>query len=120
MKHIQGTFFKGYATIQVNGQNIEYFYSICMHENLQLWNVKKPTEDSCTFLIRLTDLQPVQHIANELDYKFKIIEKRGVTVWLKNFLSVKPFVISLLCSVMLLFILSNVVWKVSITGVSKE
>src|SRR5699024_2571757 len=81
---------------------------------------KKQTDDSCTFSIRLKDVKTVQHIANELNYKLIMIEKRGVTVWLRKFLSIKPFVISLLCSIILLFILSNVVWKVSITGVSKE
>lgn len=120
MKHIQGSFLTGYVTIIIKGNLPERFYQLCLNHNVSVWNVKKVAKDQCQANISLQDINIVDKLLEQTDYDMKVIHQKGVPFLYQRLIKRKEIMISLLLSVLLVVFLSNIIWKVNITGVSSD
>jgi len=120
MKHIQESFFTGYVTISVMGTQPELFFQKCIEHDILVWNIQKTADNSCKGNIRLQDIQTMRKLKRETPYQIKFTYKKGLPFLVKKILRKKEIIYALLISLTVIFLLSNILWKVTITGVSKE
>lgn len=120
MNHIQGTFIAGYVTIVVKGQLPELFFQSCARAGIPVWDVKKIAADRCQGNIKLQDVKKIKQLRRGKNLKIKFIAQKGYPFIWKRLCERKPILFSLLLSIALIMFLSNIIWKVQITGVPKD
>jgi len=120
MKQTQGSYFSGYVTILIEGNTPETFFQICAEQGITVWDVKKKAPDACEGNIKLTDLQSVKKLRRQTGYRLSFVNKKGYPFLVKRLISKKPLLIALLLSILFIFVISNMVWEVKVTGVPKE
>lgn len=120
MKHTQGTLITGYVRIKIEGNAPELFFQRCVEEGIVVWNVKKTSPTTCEGNIHLSALSIIRKIRRGTGYRLTFKNKKGSPFFIKRLVSRKPLFIALLLSIVFIFIMSNVIWKVQVTGVPKE
>ncbi|MUV39600.1 putative stage IV sporulation protein [Lentibacillus sp. JNUCC-1] len=120
MRQIQATFLTGYVTIRVYGGYPERFFQKLSLNGIQIWDVKKEQEMVCTGKMRLNDVKRMRSFRRGTHYKVSFQDKKGLPIMINNILRKRALVIALVMSAALVFILSNMVWKIEINNVSKE
>lgn len=120
MKHIQESYVTGFVTITVTGEQPELFFQNCIEHGILVWDVKKITDNVCEANIRLHEIKRIKKIRQGTSYKIKFTEKKGFPFLLKRIFRHKEIIYALCLSVLLIILLSNVLWKVTISGVSQE
>lgn len=120
MKHIQTSYLTGYVTILVEGPQPELFFQACIEEGIVIWNIKKVTDQTCEGNIKNKDIKVIKKVRRKTKYKIKFINKKGYPFLYKQLIKRKEIILSILLSFMLILFLANTLWKVTITGVSKE
>ncbi|MFS0672849.1 sporulation protein YqfD [Ornithinibacillus sp. 179-J 7C1 HS] len=116
MKQIQGSFIKGYVRIVVSGNLPELFFQECTTKGITVWNIKKEGKNSCSGNVKLSDLSKVKLLRRGKNYKISFKQRRGYPFLLSRFLRKKEFVLSFIMSILLILFMSNIIWKVEVTG----
>ncbi|MEI3606849.1 sporulation protein YqfD [Pseudogracilibacillus sp. SE30717A] len=120
MKRVQGKNIVGYITVQVQGEQPEYFFQLCADQNIIVWNVKKLNNKQCLGKVYLVHLNKVKAIADQSPYTIEVINKGGYLNRLERLWNRKELVISIVLSISILFFLSNIIWKVEVNGVTED
>lgn len=120
MKITQGVFFTGYTTVKIKGKFPEFFFNRCSEQGVMLWNIKKIDEETCVANIKLEDVSKLKGIRRRTDYKVHFQKRMGLPFWFRSILKKKPVVIGFFLGCVVIFLLSNMVWRVQIDGVTPE
>ncbi|MGM8364619.1 sporulation protein YqfD [Virgibacillus sp. W0181] len=120
MKHIQGKKITGYVTILVSGKNPEQFFQLLINQGIPVWDVQKTARAKCKGKIALKHVSALKSTRRKTNYKISFIDKKGLPFILKNYMKRKEVLFAILASVLLLVFLSNIIWDVRITGVTKD
>ncbi len=120
MKHIQGSYLTGYVTLLVKGEKPELFFKACMNYGMIVWNIRKISANECQGNVKLRDIDIIKQINRTTNYKLSFIEKKGYPFIFKQFLKKKEVVFAFFISILLIVFLSNILWKITITGVPME
>lgn len=120
MKQIQGSFFTGYVTISVKGNQPELFFRTCSEKGISVWDIRKTAADRCQGNVKLRDVKAIKNIRKHTPYKIKFTRKKGLPFFLNRFIKRKELVIAMVLSIMLVLFLSNIIWEVKVTGVPKD
>lgn len=120
MKPIQGSFFAGYVRISIKGHSPEMFFQACMNQGIPVWNIKKETDGKFSGNIKLKHVQFIKNINRHHRFKIKFIQKKGIPFLFNQFLWRKELISGLIVSLILIIFLSNIIWKIEITGVPKD
>lgn len=120
MKQVQGSFIKGYVTIEVEGNLPEMFFQECANNGITVWNIRRIGEKHCRGNVQLKDLDRIKQLRREKGYKISFKQLKGSPFLFRRVLGRKEFVFSFLLSILLILFMSNILWKVEITGVPKE
>lgn len=106
----------GYLNIEVEGAFVERFINICKSKNIGLWNIKMEKGIKIYANIGIKDFKNLKGISKKTNTKIKIVQKRGIPFLIDRYKKRKIFaiVIVLICS--LLFIVSNFIWNINISG----
>ncbi|WP_042145988.1 sporulation protein YqfD [Paucisalibacillus sp. EB02] len=116
MKQIQGSFIKGYVRIVVTGDRPEMFIQESVNRGVTVWNIKREGRKSCSGNVKLSDIPEIRKIRRERNYKITFEERRGYPFLFSRFFRRKEFVFSFIMSILLILFMSNIIWKVEITG----
>lgn len=120
MKNIQNVFLTGYVTVAVRGNNLEHFFEQCANEAMVIWNIKRINPDVCEGNIKLRDVPLAKKISERLHIELEFKAKKGMPFLFRLFLRRKEILTAILFSILFIFILSNIVWSVEVSGVSTE
>ncbi len=120
MKLTQGVFFTGYTTVKVRGKFPEFFFNRCSEQGIMLWDIQKIDEHTCQANIKLEHVSLLKRIRRNTDYKISFEKRKGLPFWWSSLLKKKPLVIGFLLGCLAIFLLSNMVWRVEIEGVTPE
>lgn len=118
MKRIQGNKVVGYVVFSVNGKRIENFLQLCTQYYIPIWDVKIIDEETITCKAYMTDEKKVNKICEQLKLILTINSQQGVFPYISKMFKRKGIIFSLILSIIVLTFLSNVVWKVTFSGVS--
>ncbi|WP_068674337.1 sporulation protein YqfD [Oceanobacillus sp. Castelsardo] len=120
MRQVQGTFFTGYVTILIKGNYPELFFQECTKKGITVWNIRKIDQDVCEGNVRLKDIKHLRTIIRGTHYKLNFTNKKGYPFIFNRFIKKRPLLVAIFLSVLLALFLSNILWKVEITGVPKD
>lgn len=120
MKGIQGSFFSGYVRISIKGESPEKFFQVCNNHNIFVWNIKRESKTKCSGNIKLKDVDLVKQMNRPYRFKVKFTHKKGIPFVINKFFYKKELFTSLILSCLLIVLLSNIVWKIEVSGVPKE
>ncbi|WP_117161593.1 sporulation protein YqfD [Paraliobacillus sp. X-1268] len=120
MKQEQGTWIRGYLTIHVIGSRPELFLDLCARNEIYVWDIHKIDKQTCVANIFVKDLLKIKKIRKKTRYKIQFKKRTGLPFTWKKFKKRKALMFGIVLSVLFVFFLSNMVWKIEIDGVRPE
>lgn len=120
MKYLQGKFIFGFLTVYVRGERPELFFKELANSGIYTWQVIMQNEHLCQGNIRSFDINFVQKIAQDHGYEITLGNKRGLPYLFNRLWRRKELIVASLLSFIFLVGLSQVIWTIDISGVSKE
>ena len=108
------------VTIKIKGRHPEISFKHCAKHGIAIWNMVKEKEHICLGTIYLYDLKTVKQIAQDLDFEVIVENPKGFRPGLNRLWARKEILLTFSLCMILLFVLSNMAWKINVTGVSSE
>ncbi|PGM57088.1 sporulation protein YqfD [Bacillus sp. AFS053548] len=110
----------GMVQVKVIGLGPERFLNDCMRKGIPLRDVKKSGTNSITFTIELKDYKRIKNIPRKKEYKVYFIGRKGLPFEVRRAWKYFGFVVGVVGFLVVLFLLSNMVWRIDIKGASPE
>src|SRR5690625_2506803 len=120
MKYTEGSYLTGYVTLLVQGENPELFFKACTNYGIIVWNIKKISANECQGNIKLRDIDIIKQVNRTTNHKLSFIDKKGYPFIFRQLLKRKEVIYAFFISILLIVFLSNILWKITITGVPME
>lgn len=101
--------------MEVRGDSPERFLNMCIHHKIVIWELNV-TEDNYQFRIASRDFKQLRPLIRKTRIKIRIVHKCGLPFLLFRNRKRKLFLIGMMTCLCGLFILSQFVWHISISG----
>ena len=110
-------FVKGYVILYLTGFNIERFLYICAKRRIEIRNIEKKEKACATVTVSIDDFFKLRPIAYKTRTKVHIKKKAGLPIILKKYRKRYFMFIGCIIFTAVLFISSQFIWTVEITGI---
>ncbi|UOQ86044.1 sporulation protein YqfD [Gracilibacillus salinarum] len=110
----------GYITIEIKGQYPEHFFDMCARYDIPSWDIQKTDTTTATGKIKLSDLPKLRAVRRKSIYKIHFKDRMGLPFFLRQLVYQKPFLVSIAIALSVIFLLSNVVWRIDVVGLDEE
>ena len=107
---------KGHVVATISGRLVEPFINRCMRENIKIWDIQRVGEDRIQCSILLSDVKRLKQVLRQTDCRVHFGERVGFPFWTRRLLSRSGMLGGLLLFFAIIFILSNMVWRIQIKG----
>ncbi|WP_294465151.1 sporulation protein YqfD [uncultured Ruminococcus sp.] len=108
-------FFRGYVDFTANGKFPERFLNITSRYGINLWNAQ-PSKHSINASMYISDYRKIRLAAKKSGVKTRIKSKHGLPFFVNKYKPRIGIPIGAAAGVILIIVLSNFIWSVSITG----
>lgn len=108
-------FFRGYVDFTAGGKFPERFLNITSRYGINLWNAK-PSKHSINASMYISDYRKIRLAAKKSGVKTRIKAKHGLPFFVNKYKPRIGIPIGAAAGVILIIVLSNFIWSVSITG----
>ncbi|SER17912.1 similar to stage IV sporulation protein [Gracilibacillus ureilyticus] len=112
--------YSGTITIKVIGEYPELFFDLCTRNGIKVWDIVKTDRTTCLGDIDLRDIPKLRKVKRKTIHKVYFKDKQGLPFLLKHTLYQKPLLIGFMIAVCFIFLLSNMVWRVDVSGLDEE
>lgn len=106
----------GYVVLAVRGRHLERFLNQIVRQGVQVWDVRVVGKQEAYLAVRAGDLRRLRSARRMLGMRTRIMVKQGWPFWRLRLLRRKGLIAGLLFFVVLLYGLSQVVWRVEVVG----
>jgi similar to stage IV sporulation protein len=106
----------GYVLIKVEGRNIEKFINMCMKRGILLWDLRWVDNNQVSAKVRLGGFRAIRHICRTVSCRVKVGGRNGLPFFVSLMKKRKMMVAGAAIFSILLYVLSNFVWKVDVEG----
>nr|WP_276562571.1 sporulation protein YqfD [Bacillus sonorensis] len=113
------SFFSGKIQLEVTGMGIERLLNECTRRGIPLFDVKK-RKDSVFLYILLSDVHAFRRVIRHFDCKCRFTKRKGFPFMLQKSKRNSGFTLGIAAFFVLMFILSNMLWKIDISGAQPE
>lgn len=113
-------FYTGVVTVKVTGRGLERFINRLSGEGISVWDVRKHGPDSLTLKLTLVHAKQIRHLARDSGCKLKFIGRTGFPFLFRRLLKNSGFLGGAILFILILFLLSNMIWGIEITGADPE
>jgi len=120
MRQIQGKNIVGYVTIQITGKQPEAFFQDCATMNIPVWDIYKMNTNQCEGKVYFLHVHKVTKLAKNSPYKLVIVNRKGSINYVTRLWKRKEILLSIILCSVVIFFMSNIIWKVNISGISTE
>src|SRR5690625_1117952 len=120
MKFKENHFITGYLTIAATSEPPEIFFQFCNDQNSTEWVINLINQQSTQDNIKLENVKSINHLKRSTGYKINFKNKQGYPFMIRRLLRKKQILLGMIVSLLLVLFLSNILWKVSVEGVSTE
>ena len=120
MKNGWTNFVIGTVRIRIVGKGIERFLNNCVRQQIMISNVHKVDGQLATATILLKDVKKIRILIRNADCKIYFIRGRGFPFLTKRVIKNSGFALGFLSFFIILGLLSNMVWKVEISGAEPQ
>lgn len=107
---------RGYLVISVAGRYPERFLTVCTRRRILIWDVCPVSPGILRCSISLRGFRLLRPIARKTGVHIKIVQKRGLPIFLARRKKRKWFVLGLSLCLLLLIAVNQFIWKLEITG----
>ncbi|MED1863413.1 sporulation protein YqfD [Fictibacillus nanhaiensis] len=111
---------KGYVRIEIIGQDSSTFINTCIQSDIGIWDIQPLDNNRALVSISVSDVQKARRILKENKLKIRIKEKKGTPFLLKRMWKRNGFILGMLSFILLLFLLSNMIWNINVTGANPK
>ncbi len=120
MKNQWTNFYTGNVEVKAQGHHVEAFVNDLVKSGIGVWNVKRKEDGSICFTIALYNVKKMRVIIRKYHCKAAFLKRSGAPFLWKRLLLNSGFLIGFFLFLVCLFLLSNVVWGIEITGAKPE
>lgn len=120
MKNFWYNKLSGYVTVKIEGGSLERFLNKLIREKVQIWNVNRIDYHTVIFQMFIKDIPQLREAVHFHPVKVRFIKKSGLPFSLKRMKKNTGFVLGAVIAVFIIFLLSNMIWKIEIKGASPE
>lgn len=107
---------QGHVVATISGRLVEPFINRCMRENIRIWDIQRVGEDRIQCSILLSDVKRLKQVLKKTDCRIHFEERVGFPFWTRRLLSRSGMLAGVLLFLVIIFILSNMVWRIQIKG----
>ncbi|MBN3556186.1 sporulation protein YqfD [Fictibacillus nanhaiensis] len=111
---------KGYVRVEIIGQDSSSFINTCIQSGIGIWDIQPLDQNRALISISVSDVQKARGILKENKLKIRIKEKKGTPFLLKRMWKRNGFILGMLSFICLLFLLSNMIWNINVTGANPK
>lgn len=109
-------YFTGIVTVKATGKGLERFLNVLTRNRITIWNIKRHGIQTITFQVKLSDAFKLRHFVRGTDCKLSFLKRTGLPFQWKTLRKNSGFLIGGFLFMIVLFLLSNMIWGVEITG----
>ena len=120
MKNQWTTFFGGFVEVKVTGQLVEIFINELVRRNIKITEVRRIDENTIVFSMPLGDVRRMRVTLRKYPCKVTFLKRSGFPFLFQRLLLNGGFVVGFLLFLLCIFVLSNVVWGIEISGAKPE
>lgn len=113
-------FFSGFVRIEVKGKYGERFLNRCIEEKLTIWDISRVNEEKIVANLLLTDVKRLKPLLKMTSCKVTFLERYGWPFFYRRLLIRSGLAIGFVAAFMIILLLSNMVWSVTIKGASPK
>ena len=110
----------GYISIEVHGKHVERFLNRCIEDGIPIWSIQRLNDNTLRCFLYARDVKRIRFHLKRTECKLRIKDKQGFPFFLKKIRTRVGLVIGLVFCLMVIFLLSNIVWSIQVTGASPE
>ena len=108
-------FFRGYLFVRLTGYSPERFFNLCGNADIVLWKIE-PAEDGYTFFVSLPAFRKLKPMLRKSGTRVTILKRVGVPFLLYRYRHHRFFFIGLGSLFAILFLMTQFIWAVEISG----
>jgi similar to stage IV sporulation protein len=110
------SFFRGYVRLEITGKKIESLLNRAAEKRFTLWDVQFTESNKVTMFMALTDVLRLRPLLKETGCRMRVRERLGFPFWLGKLWRRKFFAAGLIVFLIGVYMLSSVVWRISVEG----
>ncbi|MGA9287284.1 MAG: sporulation protein YqfD [Anaerobacillus sp.] len=120
MKEYIRELFSGYVRLKVIGSYSELFINRCIEYKIPIWDIVRVDKDTIILSLYIADIKKIRPHLKRTRCKLRIHERKGFPFLLKRIIYSRGLLTGAISSLILIFILSNMVWSVTVNGATPE
>ncbi|WP_408006829.1 sporulation protein YqfD [Pseudalkalibacillus sp. A8] len=120
MKKFWTKYLKGTVIVRVEGEHAETFLNYCLNHNIHLWDIKRMKESELELHMFTEDALHIKKALRETGCRFRVVRKSGAPFIIRRMISRGGFIIGMLSFFVIVFLLSNMVWKIEVSGADPQ
>ncbi|MCQ6266270.1 sporulation protein YqfD [Fictibacillus sp. WQ 8-8] len=109
-----------YVKVEIRGENIEDFINECLAQNISIWNIRRTNENAVTAYLYTKNIKGFRPLLKQTGCKIRFIEKNGLPFWAARMWRRNGLILGLAGFLVILFLLSNMVWNINVTGANPK
>ncbi|GAE91155.1 stage IV sporulation protein [Gracilibacillus boraciitolerans JCM 21714] len=110
----------GYVTIKVIGPYPERFFDLCARYQVPSWDIIKKSSTVAIGKIKLSDLSKLRKVKKKSIHKIYFSGRSGLPFVIKKLVAQKPLLIGITIAFIIIFMLSNIIWRIDVAGLDRE
>lgn len=118
MAKIWTKYMRGTVKIKVEGEYAERFLNYCLKNDIQIWEVRR--KEHLELHMYTDDALRIRIPLRNYGCKFKVLKRRGAPFIVHKMISRSGFVAGLGLFFILVFLLSNMVWNIEVSGADPQ
>lgn len=112
--------FFGQVQMNVTGRRSEQFINRCLEYEISISNIRRLDQNQITCTVAAEDVRRLRPLLRQSDCKLHIVNRKGLPFFLMGLSFKKGFIAGIFLFIMILFVLSNMIWRVQITGADPQ
>lgn len=121
MRNHWTNFYIGNVEIRVSGEQVEAFVNDLARRNIHVWNMRRAGSEEFSFRMSLKDVPKMRAVhRRHRRCKVSFGRRAGLPFLLKRAWLNSGFIVGAVLFLFCLFLLSNVVWNIEVTGAKPE
>lgn len=109
-------FFSGTLTVKATGQGPEKLINSLVQNRISVWNVKWRSPEELTFCIGLSDAKKLRPYVRKHRCKISFTKRTGFPFFVRKMVRNGGFLAGGIMFMAVIFLLSNMIWKIEIEG----
>ncbi|MGV3488022.1 MAG: sporulation protein YqfD [Tuberibacillus sp.] len=110
----------GHVRATIRGRVPEAFINRCVKESISIWDIKRHDQTTMSCSLMVKDIRKLKPILKATDCRIHFVGRKGFPFFVQRLLSRSGIIAGILFALAIIFILSNMVWKIEVIGADPQ